>query len=144
MRKVSIPNISDKEMLKRYRNIKPVITKNGKLYHLREYTLDEIKCRSYTWYVDEDMREEVGEDELVALQGKDFVCLHRYGYYGFFKPKIGEVLAQIKEADVPFVRAFEIIKIPKTIEEIYKDRLTNIAFYSGYHVSIVRLYGEKS
>ncbi len=143
MFKVSIPNISKEEMMKRYEHIKPVITRNGKLYHLREFTPDEITGISYLWNADEDVREEVGEDELVVLEGRDFVCLHGYGYHGLFKPSVGEVLAQIKEYDVPFVRAFEIIESPQTAEDFYKDSFTSIAFDNGYHVSTVRLYGEK-
>lgn len=34
---MSIPQISDEEVMKRYEQIKPVITVNGKLYHFREF-----------------------------------------------------------------------------------------------------------
>ena len=143
MFKVSIPKISNEEMMERYERIKPVITMNGKLHHLREYTLKEIKGISFLWNRDEDVREEVGEDELEVLEGRDFVCLHGYGYPGFFKPSIGEVLAQIKEQDLPLVRAFEIIESPKTANDLYKDSFTAIAFDNGYHVSTIRLYRGK-
>ncbi len=36
---MSIPQISDEEVMKRYEQIKPVITVNGKLYHFREFPL---------------------------------------------------------------------------------------------------------
>lgn len=142
MFKVSIPEISDTEMMSRYERIKPVITVNGKLYSFREYTLEEVKGTSYLWNRKEDMREEVNED-LQVLQGKDFICLHHYGYYGFFKPTVGEVLSQINECDVPFIKAFEIIQAPKTADNIYKDNFSFIALCNGYHVSVVRLYGKK-
>ena len=143
MFKVSIPDISQEEVMKRYKKIKPVITKNGKLYRFREFSYDEIWGTSYLWNTDEDVREEVGKDELEVLEDKDFVCLHSYNYYGFFKPSIKEVLAQIEERDIPFVRAFEIIDYPITPSDFYKDSFTSIAFSNGYHVSTVRLYGEK-
>lgn len=143
MFEVSIPKISDEEMKKRYAQIKPVITVNGKLHYFREFTFDELSSISYLSNCDKDVREEVGENELEILEGRDFVCLHSYDYYGFFKPSIGEVLAQIKECDLPFVKAFEIIEQPKTAADFYKDSFTHIAFDTGYHVSIVRLYGEK-
>ena len=143
MFKVSIPEISPEEMKKRYEHIKPVITVNNKLHYFREFTLEELTDISYLWNSDEDVGKEVDENELEILEGKDFVCLHGYGYHGFFKPSIGEVLSQIKENEVPFIKAFEIIESPKTVDDFHKDSFTSIAFDNGYHVSIVRLYGEK-
>ena len=140
---VSIPKISDEEMQKRYEHIKPVITVNGKLHYFREFTLKELSDISYLWDSNEDVREEVGENDLEILEGRDFVCLHAYGYPGFFKPSIGEVLSQIKERDVSLIKAFEIIESPKTADDFHKDSFTSIAFDNGYHVSTVRLYGEK-
>ena len=143
MFEVSIPKISDEEMMKRYKQIKPVITVNGKLHYFREYTLEELSNMSYFFNRHEDVREEVGEDELEVLKGRDFVCLHSNGYYGLFKPSVGEVLSQIKEYDLPFIKAFEIIESPQTSADFHKDSFTSIAFDNGYHVSTVRLYGEK-
>ena len=143
MFEVSIPKISDEEMMKRYKQIKPVITVNGKLHYFREYTLEELSNMSYFFNRHEDVREEVGEDELEVLEGKDFVCLHSYGYYGLFKPSVGEVLSQIRKYDLPIIKAFEIIESPQTVADFHKDSFTSIAFNNGYHVSTVRLYGEK-
>lgn len=98
---------------------------------------------SYLFNRYEDVRGEVREDELEVLEGRDFVCLHSWAYYGFFKPSISEVLSQIKEYDLPFVRAFEIIESPQTAEDFHKDSFTSIAFDNGYHVSTIRLYGLK-
>lgn len=143
MFEVSIPKISDEEMMKRYKQIKPVITLNGKLHYFREYTLEELSDISYLWDYEEDVREEVGKDELEVLEGRDFVCLHSWNFYGFFKPSVGEVLAQIMEHDLPLVKAFEIIESPQTADDFHKDSFTSIAFDNGYHVSTVRLYGAK-
>ena len=143
MFEVSIPKISDEEMMKRYKQIKPVITVNGKLHYFREYTLEELSDISYLWNYEEDVREEVGKDELEVLEGRDFVCLHSYSYYGFFKPSVGEVLSQINEHNLYFVKAFEIIEKPQTADDFHKDSFTSIAFDNGYHVSTVRLYGAK-
>lgn len=140
---VSIPKISDKEMLKRYKHIKPVITLNGKLYYFREFTLEEINGISYLWNSDKDVRGEVGKNELEVWKDHDFVCLHRYGHPIYFKPSIGEILSQIPECDIPYVRAFEIINSPQISDDFYADSFTTIAFNNGYHVSIVRLYVSK-
>ncbi|MBR5227267.1 MAG: hypothetical protein IKV94_01340 [Clostridia bacterium] len=136
---MSIPKITKEELLNRYEHIKPVVTVNGKLYYLREFTPKELSNLSYIWNISEDIREEVGEKELEILADKNFVCLHSYGYYGLFKPSIAEVLSQIKDYDIPFVSAFEIIESPK----ISKDSFSSIAFNNGYHVSTVRLYRKK-
>lgn len=140
MFKVSIPEISDEELKKRYEHIKPVVTVNGKLFYLREFTFEELSGLSYLWNAHKDIITLVGENELTACEDMDFVCLHRYGYHGLFKPSISEVLSQIKECDIPIVKAFEIIQSPQTAEDFYKDSFTAIAFDNGYHVSTVRLY----
>ena len=69
--------------------------------------------------------------------------MHSWNFYGFFKPSVGEVLAQIKEHDLPLVKAFEIIEGPQTVDDFHKDSFTSIAFDNGYHVSTVRLYRAK-
>ena len=140
---VSIPEISDEELKKRYEQIKPVITVNGKLYYLRKFSFDELRSLNYIWNLDGDVRKKVGENRLKVLEDRDFICLHGYVYPGFFIPTIAEVLSQIKENDIPFVKAFEIIEKPQTSSDFYKNSFTAIAFDNGYHVSTVRLYGEK-
>lgn len=140
MFEVSIPEISDEEMLKRYQKIKPVVTVDGKLYYLRDFTLDEIRGISYLWEIEKNLGKEVGENELDVWENHDFSCIHGYGYYGFFKPSIGEVLSQIEEFEVPFIKAFEIIRSPQTAEDFYENSLTHIILDKGYHVSTVRLY----
>lgn len=147
MFKVSIPEITADELKRRYEQIKPVIAVNGKLYYLREFTFEELSGISYIWNSEKDVKEEVG-DKLqpfnINYRPSDFSCLHRYCYYGLFKPSIAEVLAQIKYDEFfSFIRAFEIIDFPKTSEDFYKDGLTRIMFENGYHVSTVRLYQEK-
>ena len=143
MFEMSIPQISDEELMRRYEQIKPVIRVDGKLHYLREYTLQDLRYRSYYWNRAKDVREEVKEDELEVWKGKDFACLHSWNYYGFFMPSVGEVLSQINEYDVSKIKAFEIIETPKTAADFHKDSFTDIAFNNGYHVSTVRLYIKK-
>lgn len=47
MFEVSIPKIFGEEMMKRYKQIKPVITVNGKLHYFLEYTLEELRDIRY-------------------------------------------------------------------------------------------------
>ena len=139
---LSIPNISDEELKRRYKQIKPVVTINGTLYYLREFTFEELGI-SYLWNRSIDARNEVQEDELEIMDGRDFYCLHSYGYYGIFKTTIKEVLSQISRYDLDFVKAFEAIEIPLTANDFYKNSFTSIAFENGYHVFTVRLYKGK-
>lgn len=130
----SIPEISNEEMKKRYEHIKPVVTVGGKLYHLREFTLEELSRTSYYFSCyscgsKELITEEVGKDKLEVWDGKDFRCLHTPGGGNLFKPTTGEVLSQLKEEDLPSIAAFEILG------------LTGVD--GRYHVSIVRLYRAK-
>lgn len=137
MYNVSIPKITDEELLKRYEKIKPIVTIGEEKYFLRDFTLKELRGRSYIGDVDNDKTVPVDMDRYVVIEDGDFECLHTYGYYGFFKPSIAEVLAQIKELDIGIVDAFEIIDSPKTASDFYKNKN---AFDQGYHTSTVRLY----
>ena len=140
MFEMKIPKISDEELKKRYSQIKPIVRVNSKLYYLREFSLEEAIYTSFLWAV----RKNLGKETklLHELEGKDFVCLHTYGHPGIFKPTLYEVLAQIDKKVLPLVRAFEIIEYPENIADFSKDSFTSIAYANGYHVSVVRLYGE--
>lgn len=122
----------------RYHHIKPVVKKDGRLYWLRIFSYEELFDISYLW--NRETEKPVEEGEIVPIPGKDFRCLHKYGYYGLFKPSVAEVLTQIDPEVVDSVVAFEIIDSPKTNDDFYKDEFTTAAFNSGYHVSTVRLY----
>ena len=123
MYNVSIPKISKEELLARYKRIKPIVEINGKKYFLRDFTEEELTGRSYIENLDEDKREPVDMNLYVPCTEYDFECIHKYGYYGFFKPSIAEVLAQIREMEVKFVDAFEIIEYPKTVEDLAKNKI---------------------
>ena len=143
MFKVAIPEISDEELIRRYQQIKPIISVEGRLHYLREYSFEELTNSCYLWNIDNDIRDKVGKNELEIMRGKDFPCLHPIGDCAFFRPTIKEILAQIKESDIHLVKAFEIIKEPPSAINIYKDKFNLIAFDNGYHVSFVRLYKKK-
>jgi len=130
--------IPKEEIVERYSRIKPVAKKDGKLYWLRPFDEGELFNISYLW--DDETEEQVQDGEIVPIPDKDFRCLHKYGYYGLFKPSVAEVLTQIDSKLLDTVVAFEIIDSPETAEDFYKDEFTSTAFNSGYHVSTVRLY----
>lgn len=138
MKNYSIPYMSDEELMRRYLKIKPVATVDGVKYWLRNYSLKELSNMSYIWYARTDKQAPVG----TALEHHtcyDFECLHTYGYPGFFKPSISEVLAQIPEEIFKqySIDAFEIIDRPRCSADFNKHKE---AFDKGFHTSIVRLY----
>jgi hypothetical protein len=67
----------------------------------------------------------------------DIRTYHTYGYQGFFKPSIAEVLAQIPEEHLDQVVAFEIVDYPQHAEDLNRELE---ALNSGYHVATTRLY----
>lgn len=140
MYKVSIPEISKEELMARYKRIKPIVEIDGKKHFIRKYTEEELTNNSYIWNADTDKREHVDMNLYYPMTEWDFECIHGYGYPGFFKPSIAEVLAQIPEMNVPFVDAFEIIEYPKTAADFSKNK---IVFDNGFHISKVRLYIRK-
>ena len=134
---VSIPQISDEEIKIRYQHIKPVIRleSDGKLYWLGPIDEEKLDSVSFLWNSDDNLAREVEEGELKELKDEDFACVHAYGFPGFFKPSVAEVLAQIPQHIIPFVKAFELVEYPQVEADFYKDALTKEIFYDGYHVS---------
>ena len=133
-----IPKISDEELLSLYEKLKPIITIKDFKYLLREYTLHEIKNTSYIWKAEDNLKEKVDPKSLTTVD--EFPCLHGFGYYGFFKPSVGEILSQIPEGLENEASLFEIIEEPKTREDIFRyPEIVN----NGYHLSRVRAYKKK-
>ena len=111
MVKISIPDISDEELLERYSRIKPVVKNGWKKHWLRKYNLEELKTHNFL--DEDDIRDMVtADDGLIHPLGYSFWCVHKInlGFMGPFIPYIADVLAQIDEDKLNVVRAFEIQK----------------------------------
>lgn len=148
---VSIPEISDEELLRRYAKIKPVIRDEAdQLWWVKDYkTASELRYESYRFGRFANVAAAaVGVDDLYVIMGGDFACLHTYGYYGLFKPTIAEVLAQIDPYVIEHrweqLAAFEIIEGPKTWKDMVGTPLREIFFNLHYQISTVRLYTKVS
>ena len=139
MYKVSTPKISKTEIVRRYEHIKPVITINGKLHYLRDFSPEELSSTDYMWHRVENVQGKVDENELEVWECRDFAFRHNYGYTGSFFPTIHEILSQIHETDVNVVKAFEVLKLSAG------PKVNNYSFMVSncYYVSIVRLYINK-
>ncbi len=108
----------------------PVVERDGKLFYIEPC---DPFCIAFTW----DPRLKDGADDLVPL--RTIKTLHRYAYYGFFKPNIAEVLSQIPEDIVGSVCAFRT-EGPGRIDDL-NDEL--IAFDAGFHVAETTLYRKR-
>jgi hypothetical protein len=64
--------------------------------------------------------------------------LYEYGYYGFFKPSIAEVLAMIPEHLEDVVVAWELIG-PNNADDLSRQLA---AVYDGYQVATAILYAK--
>lgn len=126
--KVYIPVLPLEEVDRRFETIKPTYRFKGKLHYIEPVHLHNT---AYTW----DAKPAGLAVGLAKL--KDITTYHSYGYYGFFKPSIGEVLRQIPDDLLNEVMAFEIIDSPQTADDLNKH---SEALNDGYHVATTRLY----
>ena len=80
------PKINDNNLYTLMEKIKPVAEKDGKLYYIKDV---DPRTVAFTW--DPEFKAEAtGLTECGTIH-----TMHTYGYHGFFKPTIAEVMAQI-------------------------------------------------
>ena len=115
---IEIPKLSKDELIQLYKKIKPMVTLYDIKYLLKEFTIDEVINNSYLWDVEKNKRDIVSPYNLKEID--EFACLHRYAYYGFFKPSIAEVLSQLPEQSKMEADVFEIVEEPITRDDIFK------------------------
>lgn len=133
-RKFEIPQMSNEEIAHWYATIKPIV---GRDTYLRELLPNELTNVAYTWLnKPSDYADKVDFSKLSVLE--DRKMLHGWGYYGYFKPSVGEVIRQIPKVHLKKVVAFEIINGAIAMNSTFNAELN-----AGFHVSIVRLYQAK-
>lgn len=136
-----IPSVPRNRIMEIAEQIKPVVrfvgapddfhqSMEGEPYYVEPVDLFNV---AYTW----------DPKPLDKAMGLETVCdirtYHTFGYYGFFKPSIAEVLAQIPEEHLSRVIAFEIVDSPKDASDLNRELE---AVNAGYHVAITRLYSR--
>jgi len=131
-KKIWIPEVSKQYIIELAERIKPVVqfAFGGKCY-IKPVDLFKI---AYTW-------DPVAADKATGLKLLcDITTYHTYGYHGFFKPSIAEVLAQIPAEHLDKVVAFEIVKSPNDVDDLNREQE---ALNARYHVATTRLYVRK-
>ena len=133
-------NLLDEQVIEKlYERIRPIVLLHGNPFFMRQLTPHELSEVSYLWLNDiSDYDTEVNLTDYSVLA--DVKMLHSYGFYGFFKPSVAEVISQIPEEYLSETVAFQIIYSPDTCDDLnlFKKELD-----AHYHVSIVRLYKKK-
>lgn len=138
-----IPEISDQRLKELTARIKPIVrfaqdeigfTRNedGAQFYIEDVDPRNV---AFTW----DPKPTTEASGLTTLT--DIRTYHSWGYYGFFKPSVAEVLAQIPEELVDRVAAFEIVDHPRTSQDLHRE---SEALNAGYHVASTRLFTTES
>lgn len=126
--KFSIPQITDYRLAELAKRIRPV-EQSGPIdfYYLKPC---DLRCEAFTW----DAKR--GKKAPMLREIGRVRTLHTYGYYGFFKPTIAEVLAQIPEELLGDAIAFKI-KGPQDTDDLNDDKE---ALNQGFHVARTIIY----
>ena len=127
-RSLGIPKITDERLCELSSRIEAVVRDDkGVLRHIEPCDLRYV---AFTW--DPKLtRKAANLVEVATIR-----TLHAYGYYGFFKPSIAEVIAQIPGELIERVAAFETIG-PATADDLNEERA---ALNAGFHVGSTHLY----
>ena len=71
----------------------------------------------------------------------DITTYHSYGYIGYFKPSVAQVILQIPQEHLDKVIAFEIVKVPDEFPDEPSPEYE--ALDAGYHTATTRLYARE-
>lgn len=122
-----IPEMSDEEIQRRCSLIRPLVRHEDKLLTVVPHDPDKV---AFNW-----AKAEAVLDKPLVEVGR---CrtLHVYGYYGFFKPSMSEVVRFIPEDLVGVAEYFEVAeaRIVNTNED------ERMALDKGFHVSEAIFY----
>lgn len=126
-----IPDMPVTEIIELAKRITPVIRFEGQLFHIE--THGDIFTTSYLWSA-ERTHEAINLHLLSRI-----ITYHKWGYYGFFKPSIGEIIAQIPDNLVNKTDAFEIEWYPQNADDLNRQKQV---VYDGYHMAITCLFAR--
>lgn len=124
-----IPNVPKERICELAKRIKPVVRFTSGLHYIKPVDLFTI---AFTW----DPKRASKAKGLRKL--RDITTYHTYGYHGFFKPSIAEVLAQIPAELLGEAVAFETHG-PDSVDDLnaHLEELN-----AGLHVACTTLYGR--
>ena len=122
--KIILPEISDVELLERYKDIRPIVYnwEEYLFYYLRNFNLDELRKLSFLADINKNLDVMVKNSDSVKVDVLDeFSCYHTYGIPMFFKPSIAEVLSQFPDELLNEANAFYLYDYPKNATDLDKQ-----------------------
>lgn len=127
-----IPSISDEELANRHAKLRPLARVGEDLRHMADPSC--LRTIAFTW-----SPELVGEPVTDLQPAKTVITLHSFGYHGFFKPSIAEVLAQVPDDWADYV-AYSLVG-PSDVDDLNRD---HEATHAGFHVATTTFYKRAS
>ena len=125
-----IPELTNKRLKELLAKIRPVVTRDGVKHFIKKCHPRDV---AFTW-----------DPKLAALApGLEPLCevrtLHRYGYYGLFKPSLAECLAFLPPSAEAEAVAFEIVDRPGDAADLNAE---SGALNAGCHVATTVFYRQ--
>lgn len=127
---MKIPKLTNERLAELQATIKPVIRDGKDLWYIEDVDPRNI---AFTW--DPKPTEKATGLKLLCTAR----TLHTYGYHGFFKPSIAEVLAQVPADLVDKAVAFEV-NGPGTADDLNQEKE---ALDAGFHVAQTSFYASE-
>lgn len=119
---LAIPKISDQRLAELAPRIRPVTIRDGTFWFIKPY---DPRKTAFSWKPTLD----VPAGPLTALRRVG--TMHSFSFYGFFKPSVAEVLAQIPEDLIEQAIAFHTVG-PRDAEEL-NQQMEHIN--AGFHLA---------
>ncbi len=113
--------ISDDRLKELAKRIRPLMRRNGELRYVS--VPRDLRNTSFLWNARPKLWGRTSDLGYFA----SISTYHTFGYQGFFKPSVAEVLAQIPEDYLAQTVAFEVLGPWRVTAD-------------GYHVAVTRLY----
>lgn len=127
-----IPEISDVELCQLALRIRPVVQASEGLFNIKPP--NDLRKIAFTW---DPTLTDLAEDLEPLVEIPTF---HIYGYVGFFKPSVAEIIAQIPVGFLDQVVAFSTTG-PQTSTELNAQRAV---IEKGFHLAKTQLYKRKA
>lgn len=104
-------SISDDNLLRLYKTIKPIATFTDMKYTLKDFSLEQLRSKEFEWY-SENNKKEVINQSIIETIG-DFLCLHTNEL-----ASLDDILSQIPDYIIGEANAFEIVETPEIRRQI--------------------------
>lgn len=122
--------------IERLLRIAPLAFTRGKDEYLSHIKPVDPYSVAFTW----DPKFTKPADDMNPKPIGTIKTLHRYAYYGFFKPSIAEVLSQIPDDLVERTAGFSVSG-PDSADDLNDELL---ALDAGFHIATTTLYEKRS